>query len=222
MKRDIEDDLAVRLDLDDSEDFGSEYVPSGFRVGDFAQPSGDPDAVNVRTTNFDRLMMASRPWDLEQPSPASGGGELEGRHSFPVGKAYRKAGLYKAVLIQHLSSEWNQPSDHYMSPQNLLGISLVHDEPIDQRFSRLEAQWEEDTAFVSSAHEFVLHPAYLEIIGMGLPALPFIFRRLSQSPAPWFPALRAIVGFDPGDGAPDADAALTAWIDWGRAHGYVL
>jgi hypothetical protein len=36
-----------------------------------------------------------------------------------------------------------------------------------QRFRELVAQWKQGTGFLSSIHDMVTHPAYLQIIGMG-------------------------------------------------------
>lgn len=142
-------------------------------------------------TSLDRLKMATRAWDL-MPSPLG----HPKRVGLQAAKAFHVhplsgAGVFKAAFIQSLSSEWSDPSRLHTKPQAPRGIAPTHEEPLDHRFLRLVTQWEQDTAFTSSAHEFILHPAYLEIIGMGLRALTLIFERLPGSPAPWFPALRA-------------------------------
>lgn len=93
---------------------------------------------------------------------------------------------------------------------------------MQERFDELLARWKEDTPFSSSAHEFILHPAYLEIIGMGPAALRFILPRIEELSAPLFPALRAIVGHDAAEGSTTAEEAAKAWLEWGRAQGHAL
>ena len=90
-------------------------------------------------------------------------------------------------------------------------------------FSELSEIWREETKHLSFTVDKVNHWAYLRIIGMGYPVLPFLFRELNERPRHWFVALRAITGEDP---VPEAGQGkiheiVAAWLKWGRASGYV-
>ncbi len=56
---------------------------------------------------------------------------------------------------------------------------------------------------------------------MGQPVLPLILQELERRPDHWFWALHAITGEDPARSTDDVDAATDAWLNWGRARGYV-
>ncbi len=93
------------------------------------------------------------------------------------------------------------------------------------RRSQIEAlatAWAEGRARGGSAIEMAMHPAYLQIIGMGDAAVPLILRQLELKPDHWFIALWAITQTNP---VPEQDAGklkamATDWIAWGRAYGY--
>jgi hypothetical protein len=86
------------------------------------------------------------------------------------------------------------------------------------RFSALARQWEEETRYLSSSTQIVLHPAYQQIIGMGAVAVPFILAQLQSEPHHWFWALRAITGEDPVsvEHVGDVGAMAEEWLQWGR------
>ena len=70
-------------------------------------------------------------------------------------------------------------------------------EALDQRFTRLAAQWRSETALFSSVTEMAMHPAYQAIIGLGPEVVPLLIRDLAGQPSHWFWALKAITGIDP-------------------------
>ncbi len=83
-------------------------------------------------------------------------------------------------------------------------------------------KWREETKYLSSITEIVLHPSYQRIIGLGPAALSLILRELSEDRGHWFWALRAITGVDP---VPEEDhgrvRAMTAhWLGWAKEQGY--
>lgn len=91
------------------------------------------------------------------------------------------------------------------------------------RFRALADQWLEETQLVSSLTDMVLHPAYQQVIGLGIPALPFILKELQERPAHWFWALFAITGENPvpAERAGDLEQMTAAWLDYGRRRGYL-
>lgn len=91
-----------------------------------------------------------------------------------------------------------------------------------EKFQSLLSEWKEDTQFMSSTTNMILHKAYQEIIGMGPSVIPFILRELETRPDHWFPALKALTGVDP---VPSSErgklrAMANAWLEWARDQGY--
>lgn len=91
------------------------------------------------------------------------------------------------------------------------------------RFLMLKDRWEAETVFLSSITRIAMHPAYQEIIGMGLPAVPLILAEMERKPAHWFWALKSITGIDPT--LPQDKGHIRrmteAWLRWGREQGHV-
>jgi hypothetical protein len=94
-------------------------------------------------------------------------------------------------------------------------------ETVEQRFRRLEAQWQADTQFLSDPRRIINHPAFQQIIALGNEVVPFLLRDLQARPSLWVWALPEITGQDP---VPASDAGnirkmSDAWVQWGRAQG---
>ena len=94
---------------------------------------------------------------------------------------------------------------------------------VQSDFDRLTAQWKREAAHLSSPTMIAEHPAYQEVVGMGLVAVPLILRDLQNAPAMWFMALREITGEMPirDEDRGNIEAIRTAWLDWGERNGYV-
>ena len=94
---------------------------------------------------------------------------------------------------------------------------------LETEFQSLVKKWRRETAVSSSLTKKVLHPAYQRIIGMGPAVLPLILEELERKPAHWFWALNAISGEDPvrTEDEDDFDAAVSAWLQWGRDKGHI-
>ena len=88
------------------------------------------------------------------------------------------------------------------------------------KFDQLVAEWNEDIKYLSSSDALIDHPAYQQIIGMGRPVLPLIFRNLEETGGHWFWALREITGEDPVKPEEWGNiAAMTArWLAWWKSH----
>lgn len=90
------------------------------------------------------------------------------------------------------------------------------------RFYHLKTEWESDTASLSSITAIAMHPAYQQIIGMGMIAVPLILNELKENPGHWFWALKAITGEDPV--RPEDRGQMTrmaeAWLRWGYNEGF--
>jgi hypothetical protein len=92
---------------------------------------------------------------------------------------------------------------------------------IQQRFRELVTQWKQGTRFLSSIHDMVTHPAYLQIIGMGREAVPLLLAELRREPDHWFVALQAITGTNPipPSACGDVQEMTEAWLAWGEQLG---
>ena len=96
------------------------------------------------------------------------------------------------------------------------------DPALTARFLQLVSEWNDATAGLSSPRAITEHPAYLQIIALGQPILPLLFRDLQDNGGWWYPALRALTGAAPvpecAQGQPESNNA--AWLRWGREYGY--
>jgi hypothetical protein len=94
---------------------------------------------------------------------------------------------------------------------------------ITTRFMKLAEEWRQETAVISSSTEIAMHPAYQQIIGLGPAAVPLILQELEKRPGHWFWALKAITGADPvkPEDRGRVSRMTRAWLEWGRAEGYV-
>jgi hypothetical protein len=68
------------------------------------------------------------------------------------------------------------------------------------------------------------HPAFWEIVSLGHPVVPLIFKELVREPGfHWFHALRAILGSGP-EIPPEARGRLRpvteSWLRWGKEHSF--
>lgn len=95
------------------------------------------------------------------------------------------------------------------------------DSLLKERFAELARQWKQAAGPSSSVRALILHPAYLQIIGLGPPAVPLILGELYREPGHWFAALFSITGEDAAAGIETFADAVAAWLEWGRAHGYL-
>ena len=106
-------------------------------------------------------------------------------------------------------------------PNAYVPLATTEAPPIEQRFRQLVDQWKEATRFVSSIHDMISHPAYLQIIGMGKQALPLLVQELRREPDHWFVALQAITGIDPipPSASGNVDEMALAWLVWAEQNG---
>ena len=87
-------------------------------------------------------------------------------------------------------------------------------------FSVLADWWHEATDALSSPSRKVQHGAYRRIIDYGDQMVPFILADLSNRGGYWFAALEEITGASPvpDTAPPGMQAAIDAWLQWGRDH----
>jgi len=92
---------------------------------------------------------------------------------------------------------------------------------LELQFNEFADAWERETRAQSFVHRRSMHPAYQRIIGLGPPAIGLILERMRRRPGHWFWALNAITGEDPAGGLTKPSVAREAWLQWGRARGYL-
>jgi hypothetical protein len=91
---------------------------------------------------------------------------------------------------------------------------------LEQKFRRLVKQWREETLFISSSTEKMMHPSYQRIIGMGPAAVPLVLQEMQERGGHWFWALRAITEEDPVNpqDVGHVKRMTEAWLQWGKQH----
>jgi hypothetical protein len=68
---------------------------------------------------------------------------------------------------------------------------------VNERFSRLAAEWKEQSRYLSNSAQMAMLEPYQRIIGMGQAAVPLILGELQREPDHWFWALEAITEQNP-------------------------
>lgn len=104
--------------------------------------------------------------------------------------------------------------------------SPANREPEDKfeaRFCSLAKLWREETAPLSSPTRKAAHPAYQQIIEMGVRAIPLILQDMQHHPGHWSMALQEITGENPVPkvAAGHVTQVADAWVEWGRNKGYL-
>jgi hypothetical protein len=94
---------------------------------------------------------------------------------------------------------------------------------LEEQFRALLDNWRADTAYLSSSTQITEHPAYQEIISLGRPVLPLLFRELERThDGHLSKALVRITGAHP---IPVEDRGkiqkiAEIWLRWARENGY--
>jgi hypothetical protein len=88
-------------------------------------------------------------------------------------------------------------------------------------FSVLVERWRSETGHLSIVQQKVMNRTYLEIIGLGRPALPLLLGEIQRRPAHWFLALSSIARENPVRPGASFDDAVQDWLTWGRSQGLI-
>ena len=103
---------------------------------------------------------------------------------------------FRVITIRHDQPFMEQLKEH----QDVFVSTVEADDAraaLHQQFAELVATWRAETAGLSSPRSMAGHPAYQQIIAMGEPVIPFIFRDMKENGGWWYPALRALTGANP-------------------------
>ena len=94
---------------------------------------------------------------------------------------------------------------------------------IEEQFKGLVNQWRLETSHMSSTNDITSNSNYLEIISLGMPAVPLILNELKSHNESWYKALREITRENPViekyQGHYPEMAAL--WINLGIDRGWI-
>ncbi len=130
------------------------------------------------------------------------------RHSLAVGKSYVKYLVQKQkrrLFLQNLSSV----------------VDHIGEISLEQRFRQQAEKWQQETQYLSSPAQRMMHPSYQAILGMGREVVPFMLRDLKENRTSWFWALSYLTQDNPisPTDAGKADKMVNAWLNWGNARG---
>lgn len=102
-------------------------------------------------------------------------------------------------------------------------MSTAVSSTLREKFTRLAAQWKDESVHMSNTAQMAMLRSYQNIIGMGEPAVPLLLEELQREPDHWFWALESITSENPvpSEAGGRIDEMARAWIDWGREKGYV-
>ncbi|HEY0139476.1 MAG TPA: PAS domain-containing protein [Thermoanaerobaculia bacterium] len=146
-------------------------------------------------------------------------------HSYPVlSRSGHHAGALLFIYDTYVAPAASTPHEPPpLSRQLPLIRSQEPQEPIEQRFARLAAEWREARGPLALSKEICMMRPYQEIIGMGPAVVPLLLRELRQRPDQWFWALRMITGANPvrEEDRGYVDRMVAAWVRWGEEHGHL-
>jgi hypothetical protein len=99
-------------------------------------------------------------------------------------------------------------------------------EKLERTFREHVERWKSDTQHLSSVTKMLAHPSYLRVIGLAGESADHEIERLllaelREEPDYWFDAMTAITGENPVGPDDDFDAAVNAWLEWGRGRGFL-
>jgi hypothetical protein len=133
-----------------------------------------------------------------------------------------KSDFARVLSAEH--AELDADKDDYLQRDRYYEFASLSGEDVLHRlFLQLASTWKYETRFASSVTDIVLNSNYLQIIGIGPSAIPFILKNLENEPNHWFHALRAISRENPirSEDRGNIKAMMGAWLSWGKAQGII-
>lgn len=95
----------------------------------------------------------------------------------------------------------------------------VEQEAVSQTFDRLATRWRNETAYISSIPDLVMHPSYQAILRLPKDeVIPLILRELRDNGGFWYPALHSLTEENPVDQSElgNIKKMKNAWLEWGH------
>jgi hypothetical protein len=106
---------------------------------------------------------------------------------------------------------------------SMSGPSSAPAPDLERKFLTLAETWTRETAHLSSTRQMAEHPVFREIVSLGRPVVPLIFKELLRDPGfHWFHALRDIIGSGseiPTEAQGRLRPVTECWLRWGKEHG---
>jgi hypothetical protein len=92
------------------------------------------------------------------------------------------------------------------------------DPEVEQTFRTLADEWLGETSHLSNPVDKFMHPALVQIIGLGKDAVPFILKEVKKMSGHWFYALEHINRTNPvpPEDQWNVEKTAAAWLEWGR------
>ena len=187
-----------------------------YRLGSRSALDWLVDRYQVRTDKKSGIVNDPNDWCAEQSNP---------RYILDLIKRVTTVSVKTVEIVRELPF---LPFDTGSKPPG--NVVIVADEwpydpmlPVDPKtFQRLADQWEDETMYLSNPRQIAQHPAYQEILGMGIAAVPLILERLRDRGGHWFSTLRNMTAADPvlPEDRGNVPAMTAAWMEWGRRNGY--
>ena len=87
---------------------------------------------------------------------------------------------------------------------------------LEVTFKALMEKWRRESGHLSVLHEKLCSRTYLEIIGLGEPAVPLLLSELQRRPTHLFLALSSITRDNPVRKGANFAQAVEDWITWGQ------
>ena len=105
-------------------------------------------------------------------------------------------------------------------PKSLPPARSEHEKTVEQ-LEKLYLRWKRETGALSLTSQKVSHPSYLQMVGFGAKALPFLFKTIQKSPSQLILAIQAITKENPVKPGSSISEAIDSWLNWARENGYV-
>ncbi|NJO94337.1 MAG: hypothetical protein HC820_08335 [Hydrococcus sp. RM1_1_31] len=110
------------------------------------------------------------------------------------------------------------------SATDILSQNAELNSEVIEKIYALAERWKSEVAGISSTAKMSQHPAYQEIISMGISIVPLLLSELKNNPLYWLTALSAITGENPikPEQRGRVQQMASAWIEWGQQQGYAI
>ena len=143
-------------------------------------------------------------------------------HEFGISADRRRDYGTLRLKVSHKTDNpiWDEPK----TSGKLIVLSRpVNISPIVARFRKRSLEWHTETDGLSALEDVITHPAYLNIIGIGEPAIPLILKEMQEHGGRWQTALEAITEHNPvtPENVGFARKTKEAWLKWGRKNHYI-
>src|SRR5437899_1126023 len=135
----------------------------------------------------------------------------------------------REALVEDWFSDdhWLTPDENrwHSQPSVQLDNARQRDE-LESTFLDLATRWRRETAYESSVSRMTSNPIYLDIVRLAFDfekerVVALILRELKKHPHYWFTALEILTGQKFRQGDADFKRERRAWMNWGKARGYL-